>query len=229
MRLPARVSAVPRALTATRPSRAWPCCRYRLALRATQGLLSSVLRLLKVALPVPDYTTWCRRRQQLAVSLLHCANAQPLHMVVDATGIKVYGEGEWKGRRHGWSKRRTQAAKLHWGVDEASGELGAAAVTTHELSDGQLLPELLDKIDAHRPGRVMGRMIRRRAMRRSINARRAQPSRRSLAETAAFRVKTLFGDQVRAHTFPAQGAQLLIRCRALNRMTHLGMPDSYTR
>jgi hypothetical protein len=70
-----------------------------------------------------------------------------LHVVVDATGIKVYGEGEWQVRCHGWSKRRPWR-KLPVGVDEANGEIGAAAVTTNDLRDGQRLPELLDPIDA---------------------------------------------------------------------------------
>ena len=67
-------------------------------------------------------------------------------MVVDATGIKGYGEGEWKVSGHGWSKRRTW--KGHVGVDQANGQIMAAAVTTDDCSDGQLLPELLDQIDA---------------------------------------------------------------------------------
>src|SRR5215210_807943 len=126
---------------------AWLSAVYRLALRTTQGLLSSVLKLLKVALPVPDYTTLCRRRRKLAVSLPRRAKDEPLHVVVDASGIKVYGEGEWKVRCHGGSKRRTWR-KLHVGIDEANGEIVAAAVTTDDFSDGQLLPELLDQLDA---------------------------------------------------------------------------------
>jgi hypothetical protein len=122
---------------------------YQWALRATQGLLASVLRLLKVALPVPHSTTLCRRRQKLAVSLPRRAQGEPLPVVVEATGSKGYGAGEWKVRRHGWSKRRTQAAKLHLGVDEVSGAIGAAAVTTNALGEGQRLPDLLAHIDAH--------------------------------------------------------------------------------
>jgi len=72
---------------------------YRMTLRATQGLLTSVLKLLNVTLPVPDYTTLCRRRRQLEVSLPRRARDELLHVVVDATGIKVYGEGEWKVRK----------------------------------------------------------------------------------------------------------------------------------
>lgn len=120
---------------------------YRLTLRAIQGLLSSVLSLLKVELPVPDYTTLCRRRRQLEVSLPKHARDEPLHVVVDATGIKIYGEGEWKVHHYGYSRRRTEAAKLHLGVDEVDGDIVAAAVTTNDLSDGQLLPELLDQVN----------------------------------------------------------------------------------
>jgi IS5 family transposase len=104
-----------------------------------------VLKLLKVGLSVPDYTTLCRRRRQLAVSLPRRAQGEPLPVVVDVTGSKVYGEGEWKVRSHGWAKRRT-GRKLPIGVDEASGEIVAAAVTTFDCSDGQLLPDLLDQM-----------------------------------------------------------------------------------
>lgn len=67
-------------------------------------------------------------------------------MVIDSTGCKVYGEGEWKVRQHGWSKRRTWR-KLHLGVDEATGEILAAVVSSNNLSDGEALPLLLDQVD----------------------------------------------------------------------------------
>lgn len=66
--------------------------------------------------------------------------------MVDATGVKVYGEGEWKTGQHGISKRRTWR-QLHLGIDEATGEVLAVVVTTNDFSDGQLLPDLLDQID----------------------------------------------------------------------------------
>lgn len=249
---------------------AWLSTVYRLTLRATQGLLVSVLRLRKVELPVPDYTTLCRRRRTLAVSLPRRVKDEPLHVVVDATGIKVYGEGEWKVRSHGYSKRRTWR-KLHLGVDEAGGDIVAAAVTTNDLSDGQRLPELLDQIDAvvgqvsadgaydtracyaaiiartakaaippRRGARIwqhgnahgppLARDENLRCIRRMGRKRWKQACgyhRRSLAETTMFRIKTMFGERVRARTFEGQTAELLIRCNALNRMSHLGMPDSY--
>ena len=64
-------------------------------------------------------------------------------MVVDSTGVKVFGEGEWKVRQHGYTHRRTWR-KVHVGVDEASGEIVAAVVTTNDYHDSQLLPDLLD-------------------------------------------------------------------------------------
>lgn len=71
---------------------------------------------------------------------------QAVHVVVDSTGVKVYGEGEWKTRQHGISKRRTWR-KLHLGVDESSGEILAAIVTTNDVHDGEVLNDVLEQID----------------------------------------------------------------------------------
>jgi IS5 family transposase len=118
---------------------------YNLPLRATQGLLESVIKLTQVALPVPDYTTLSRRRKELEVELPRRRKEESLHLVVDSTGVKVYGEGEWKVRQHGYSKRRTWR-KLHLAADEATGEIVAAAVTTNCFKDSQILPDLLNQI-----------------------------------------------------------------------------------
>jgi len=243
---------------------------YGLPLRATQGLTRSVLRLLGVAVSVPCYTTLCRRRRSLEVELPRLRKSEPLHMVVDSTGIKVYGEGEWKVRQHGYSRRRTWR-KLHLGVDEATLEFVAVVVSTNSFKDSQLLPALLEQVedelsqvsadgaydsrncyDAIRERKARAgippqkrariwqhgntkaeRHIRDenlRAIRRKGRAqwkRECGYHRRSLAETQVFRVKTIFGERVSARSFDGQAAQLLVRCAALNRMTHLGMPDSY--
>src|SRR3982751_3007307 len=98
---------------------------YHLALRAAEGLARSVVELLGVALPVPSYSTLSRRAATLSVALGVLPRSTPLHLVIDSSGFKVYGEGEWKVRQHGWSKRRTWR-KLHLGVDEATGEIVAA-------------------------------------------------------------------------------------------------------
>ena len=243
---------------------------YRLTLRATEGLMRSVIRLLGVELAVPDYTTLSRRRRSLEIELPRREKSAPLHLVVDSTGIKVYGEGEWKVRQHGYSRRRTWR-KLHLAVDEATNELVAAAVTTNSFKDSQLLPDLLEQVagevsqvsadgaydsrncyDAIRarkaraaiPPRRRARIWQHgntrgerhirdenlRAIRRKGRAQWKRDSdyhRRSLAEAAVFRVKMIFGERVGARSFEGQAAQVLVRCAALNRMTHLGMPDSY--
>ena len=72
---------------------------------------------------MPDYTTLCKRAKRLAVSLLRKA-AGPLHLVLDSTGLKVFGEGEWKVRQHGYTKRRTWR-KLHLSVDSETQEIQA--------------------------------------------------------------------------------------------------------
>jgi IS5 family transposase len=244
---------------------------YHLPLRATEGFLRSLVKALRVVeLSVPDYTTLCRRRRTLEVSLPRRKKTEPLHLVVDATGIKVYGEGEWKVRQHGWSRHRTWR-KLHLGVDAATFECVAVAVSTNSFKDSQLLPDLLEQITdditqvsadgaydtrscyqviAARRARAVippqhnakiwehgnlkaerhQRDENLRAIRRKGREKWKQESgyhQRSLAETQVLRLKTIFGERVSARRFPGQAAQLLVRCAALNRMTHLGMPDSY--
>lgn len=243
---------------------------YGLPLRATRGLLLSVVELLGLSLPVPCYTTLSRRRQSLAVALPRRHKSEPLHLVVDSTGVKIYGEGEWKVRRYGWSKRRTWR-KLHLGVDEATGELAAAAVSSNACGDGQALPALLSQVegairqvtgDGGYDDRQCYDAIRERGARAVIppqkgariwrhgNTKRERHDRdenlrycrrhgrakwkresgyhrRSLAEVAVFRLKMVFGERAGARSFEGQARQLLVRCAALNRMTHLGMPDSY--
>ena len=118
---------------------------YHLPLRATEGMLLSLFKLLRSKLPVPDYSTLCRRRQRLEVALPHYSHNQRLHLVVDATGFKVFGEGEWKVKQHGWSKHRTWR-KLHLGIDEASGEIVAAVASSPQVHDKEALPELLQQV-----------------------------------------------------------------------------------
>ena len=107
---------------------------YHLPLRQTEGFVASVLALMGLAVRVPDHTTLSRRQADLAVAMPTQPKDQPLHLVVDATGLKVYGEGEWKVRQHGWNKRRTWR-KLHLGVDEATGEIVAQTLTTNSQDD----------------------------------------------------------------------------------------------
>src|SRR5690242_15142530 len=97
---------------------------YHLPLRATKGFVLSLMDLLDIDLPVPCSSTLSRRRNKMDVKLPHQLKREPIHIVVDSTGIKVYGEGEWKVRQHGYTYRRTWR-KLHIGLDEATNEIVA--------------------------------------------------------------------------------------------------------
>ena len=243
---------------------------YYLALRAAQGLAESVFTLLQVSLPVPTYSTLSRRGARSEVELSRVPSSGPVHLVLDSSGFKVYGEGEWKVRQHGWSKRRTWR-KLHLAVDEATGEIVAAVASEAGVTDDDVVPDLMEQVD--RPvkqvsadgaydkrkcyealeatgatvtipprhdakiwqhGNSGGERWQRdenlRAIRRLGRKQWKQESgyhRRSLAETTIFRLKTIFGATLRSRSFAQQATELFLRATALNRMTQLGMPESY--
>jgi hypothetical protein len=88
---------------------------YHLSFRAAQGFLSSVVELMKLALPIPDYSTVSRRQRALQVPGSALPQRRPRHIVIDATGLRVYGAGEWRVVKHGVSRRRTWR-KLHLGL-----------------------------------------------------------------------------------------------------------------
>lgn len=118
---------------------------FRLPLRALQGFAQSLRDLAFATLPVPNYTTLCRRTQTLEVQLPIIRDGEPIHLVVDSTGVKVYGEGEWKVRQHGYSKRRTWR-KVHLALEANTGQVRAALMTHQDVADGDALTELLDQI-----------------------------------------------------------------------------------
>jgi hypothetical protein len=91
-----------------------------LTLRATRGFAQSLGELAFAELPAPNCTTLSRRAQDLRVALPVTSSGEPLHLVVDSTGVKLYGEGEWKVRKHGYSKRRI-GRKVHLGLDVKTG------------------------------------------------------------------------------------------------------------
>lgn len=119
---------------------------FHLPGRQAEGFLESLFTVMGIELEVPDHSTLSRRLSKLPVSLPVVPKDQAVHVVVDSTGVKVYGEGEWKVRQHGADKRRTWR-KLHLGVDESSGEILAAMVTTANVADCEVLGELLEQIE----------------------------------------------------------------------------------
>ena len=244
---------------------------FKLAYRQTEGFGQSLLELMDTAVTAPDYTTLCKRSAELSVDLPVGESNQAKHIVMDSTGLKVYGEGEWKVRQHGYSKRRTWR-KLHLSVDAATQAIQAVVLTEAGVLDATAGCDLLEET----PGPIeqvsgdggydkrkfyeacTARGIAHIAVPPQHNARiwqhgnsakkplpRDQNLRRirrvgrkrwkqeagyhtrSLAETAMFRFKTIFGNHLRTRTFSRQTTEVRLKCAALNRLTRLGLPDSY--
>jgi len=238
---------------------------FRLPLRALEGFVHSIVRLLGwQGVSVPDYTTFCRRQRSLQVTIPRRLSGQPLHVAVDSTGLKIFGEGEWKRLIHGASARR-RWRKLHVGVDPDTQQVVACELTADFVTDDQVLPDLLSQLNEEPLASVAGdgaydtgdchQVIAARGAKALIppreNAVEWEPDhprtaivrairekgrkgwkqesgyhRRSLAENAFFRLKTLFGNRLSNRRFDAQCTEAYCRIVALNRMTTLGMPES---
>jgi len=247
---------------------------YHLPLRQTEGFLESILTLMGLEWKAPDHSTLSRRHSGLDIPLPTRPVGEPIHLVVDSSGLKGYGEGEWKVRQHGWSTRRTWR-KLHLGINEATGEIVAETLTLNDVDDASQVDPLLAQVEtevhamggdgaydkrkvfdtlAHpkqRPpitpiiaprkdakieqhGNCAAPPLARdetiRAIRQQGRKKWKQLSgyhRRSLAETQMYRYKQLIGDRLRARAFPNQRVESRLGCAILNRMIHLGKPDSY--
>jgi hypothetical protein len=131
---------------------------FSLALSQTTGFVESLLHFIGLDWAVPDFSTLGRRQKALAVNIPFRGSQGPLHLLIDSTGIKVEGEGEWNARKHGgqkrpsprflgpvakpWLDRRT----IHIGIDEQTLEVRAVEVTSNEVGDAPMLPELLNQI-----------------------------------------------------------------------------------
>lgn len=120
---------------------------FGMPLRQTTGFVQSLLRLIGLDWSVPDFSTLCRRQKTLNVSLPYRGGTGPLNLLIDSTGIKAEGEGEWNARKHGGPKRRIWR-KIHIGIDEETLEVRAIEVTTSNVGDAPMLPELLNQIPA---------------------------------------------------------------------------------
>jgi len=244
---------------------------YGLPYRQTIGFAQSIFDLMGADVDMPDYTLLCKRSVDFDVDLAPSDSGAPKHIVVDSTGLKIYGEGEWKVRQHGYSKRRTWR-KLHLSADEKTHELQAVVVTEANVDDAEAGKKLLaqtpgeieqvsgdgsyDKrkfyaaatrhqvkhvtVPPRRDAKIWQhgnskkaplprdenlRYIRRKG--RKTWKRDTGYHRRSLAETAVYRFKTIFGNTLSTRTLSRQVTAVRIKSAALNRMTRLGMPDSY--
>ena len=118
---------------------------FSLPLRQTTGFVESLLRLVGLDWAVPDFSTLCRRQRTLTVALPYRGSAGPLHLLIDSTGIKAEGEGEWNARKHGGSKRR-RWRKIHIGIDEQTLEIRVIEATSSSIGDAPVLPDLINQI-----------------------------------------------------------------------------------
>jgi len=118
---------------------------FKLPLRQTVGMVASLLRLAGLDWPVPDYSTLCRRQKTLKVQIPYRRAEGPLNLLVDSTGIKFLGDGEWQARKHGVQGRR-QWRKVHLAMDIATSDIRAVEFTPSREGDSPVLPDLLGQI-----------------------------------------------------------------------------------
>ncbi len=240
----------------------------KLPYRQTEGFSRSLISLLGSDVAIPDYSSLAKRASKLGVSLKMASKKGTIDIVVDSTGMKVFGEGEWKTRTHGKAKQRTWR-KLHLSVNPDTGEIVAEVLTENSSHDADPVPELLEQI--HQPvkkfygdgaydkwkvyeglaakniepiippqhnakikqhGNCTAEPLPRdeaiRGIRRLGRSRWKQEigyHRRSLAETAMYRVKQAFGSKLKNRKFENQQTESRIRCKIINQFTQLGMPE----
>ncbi|WP_429103209.1 IS5 family transposase, partial [Aeromonas veronii] len=118
---------------------------FNLTLRATQGLLDSLFELMNVPLCAPDYSCVSKRARTVTVAYRQPPKGGITDLVIDSTGLKVFGEGEWKVRKHGAEKRRVWR-KLHLAVDPVAHDIVAAEVSLENVHDAEVLPTLLNPL-----------------------------------------------------------------------------------
>jgi len=246
---------------------------YRLPYRQTEGFMKSLIAKLGWDLEVPDYTVINRRRKRLNINIKGDGKKPKtgkMFLVIDSTGAKVYGEGEWKVRQHGWGKRRTWM-KIHLAVDEDTKEIESCATTTNGIDDAAMVAPLLDEVQgqvdkiaadgAYDKRKVYEELERRKiipvipprkgarigkhgncrgkpkARDKNIRAirklgrkkwkKKTDYHRRNIAESTMFRFKNMFGDKLTSRNINQQKIEVKIKCAILNKMTRLGMPDTY--
>ena len=129
---------------------------FHLTLRALQGFLQSLIKILGFSMKSPHYSTFCDRAKGVRIPMNRFLKAgEKLHVIFDSTGLKIFGEGEWKVRKHGYSKRRTWR-KIHVGMCAESGQAVMSAVSTNDVSDDLAMVHMMDALDGIPLGDVLG-------------------------------------------------------------------------
>ena len=115
---------------------------FHLPLRQTEGFLESLIKLMGLDLMTPDHTTLSRRSGKLEVPELTKNHNGPIHLVIDSTGLKILGDGEWHAHKHRTSNKRRSWRKLHLGVD-GDGFIVASRLTTRQGDDGVIAQDII--------------------------------------------------------------------------------------
>ncbi len=227
--------------------------------------LTSVFKLANIPLVCPYYTCISRRAKEVEVSSKTKTRGTIQHLAIDATGLKVYGEGEWKVKKHGTDGKRRVWRKLHIAVDTSTHEIVAAELSLSNVTDAEVLPNLLKQTrrkiievagdgaydtrnchDAIRIKRAIplippreGAAFWERGHPRNLAVgcqklhgshkkwkKRYGYHKRSLSETAMYRVKQLLGGKLSLRNYNAQVGETYAMIKALNKLTGLGMPET---
>jgi Transposase DDE domain len=241
---------------------------FQLPYRQTEGLGRALVKLMELEIAIPDFTSLAKRAAQLNVSLELAPTAGSIDIVVDSTGLKVFGAGEWRSDAYRHPRRRTWR-KLHLSINAHSQEIVAEVLTSKKCDDADLVPEMLAQIEPpvaklygdgaydkwklydllareailpvipprrgaaiKRHGNCAGKPLPRdeavRGIRRLGRRRWKEQSgyhRRSLVETSMSRLKRAFGTRLKNKRFENQKTEARLRCKLLNRFTHLGLPQ----
>jgi hypothetical protein len=129
---------------------------FRTAFRALQGFVASLIKTLGLDLVCPHYSVFCRRAKDLQIPLRKLLKPnERLNVVFDSTGVKVFGEGEWKVRKHGYSKRRTWR-KVHVGMCADSGQVVVSAMTSNNVSDDEAMIHMIEALEGVPLGDILG-------------------------------------------------------------------------
>ena len=129
---------------------------FRVALRALQGLIGSFIKILRLPIKCPHYSFFSRRAEGLQIPMRRFLKpGEDLNIVFDSTGLKIYGEGEWKVRKHGYSKRRTWR-KVHIGMCVDTGQVVVSAISSNNVSDDEAMVAMMGMLENVKIGNVYG-------------------------------------------------------------------------
>lgn len=241
---------------------------FQLPYRQTEGLGRALVKLMEVEVAIPDFTSLAKRAVRLNVSLEVAPSEGPIDIVIDSTGLKIFGAGEWRSHAYRHPRRRAWR-ELHLSINAASQEIVAETLTSKKRDGADLVPEMLAQIDPpvaklygdgaydkwklydmleretimpvipprrnasiKRHGNCAGKPLPRdealRGIRRLGRRRWKQHigyHRRSLIETSISRLKRAFSGRLKNKRFENQQTEARLRCKLLNRFTHLGLPQ----